>query len=110
MYSVANGPDFSTWGLADTWAYDYNTNTWKEMAKGPPKHLGARLAYDSESGRIILFGGSDIATWRYINDTWSYDFNTDTWTEMKPATSPPGRNYQAMIYDAKSDRVLTSKP
>ena len=100
MYGGGGGPAPATWGLADTWAYDYNTNTWQEMAKGPAKHLGARLAYDSESDRIILFGGLDIGGFNYYNDTWSYDFNTDTWTDMKPSTNPPGRNYQAMTYDA----------
>ena len=94
------------WGLTDTWAYDYNTNTWKEMAKGPANHLGARLAYDAESDRVILFGGISMVDIIYVNDTWAYDFNTNTWTEMKPKTSPRGRNFQAMTYDSKADRVL----
>jgi N-acetylneuraminic acid mutarotase len=93
------------WNLADTWVYDYNTNTWTEMAKGPADHLGARIAYDAESHRIILFGGYDLGKILF-NDTWAYDYNTNTWTEMKPSTSPPGRNYQAMTYDSKADRVL----
>jgi N-acetylneuraminic acid mutarotase len=100
------GGDQTAWGLDDSWAYDYNTNTWTEMAKGPAKHLGARLAYDAESDRIILFGGYAMSGFLY-NDTWAYDFNSNTWTEMKPSTSPPGRNYQAIAYDAKSDRVIT---
>jgi len=95
------------YGLPDTWAYDYNTNTWTEMAQGPAKHLGARLAYDAESDRIILFGGWDVMSDTPYNDTWAYDLNSDTWTEMKPSTSPPARNYQGMAYDAESDRVLT---
>jgi N-acetylneuraminic acid mutarotase len=103
LFGGAN--DDVSWMLNDTWAYDYNTNTWKEMAKGPAKHLGDRLAYDAESDRIILFGGYDMAGF-YLNDTWAYDFNSDTWTKMKPSTSPSGRNYHAMAYDAKVDRVL----
>ena len=92
--------------LTDTWAYDCNTNTWKEMAaKGPAKRMGARIAYDAESDRIILFGGY-VLYGSFCNDTWAYDYNSDAWTEMKPSTSPPGRNYQAMAYDAKSDRVV----
>ena len=87
----------------DTWAYDYNTNTWTEMAKGPPDHLGARIAYDAESDRTILFGGYSGS---FYNDTWAYDLNSDTWKEMKPSTSPPGRNFQAMAYDARSDRMI----
>jgi hypothetical protein len=105
LYGGASGANTATWGLADTWAYDYNTNTWEEMAKGPAKHLGDRLAYDTESDRIILFGGYNMAGFFY-NDTWAYDFDSDTWTEMKPSTSPPGRNYHAMAYDARADRVL----
>ena len=91
---------------ADTWVYNYNTNTWKEMAKGPSSHLGARLAYDTQSDRVILFGGYSLDKNNFYNDTWAYDFNTDTWTNMKPVTSPPGRNYQAMTYDTQADRVL----
>lgn len=91
----------------ETWAYNYNTNTWKKKAYGPKEHLGARLAYDSESDRMILFGGLSVKDWFYCDDTWTYDYNSDTWTEMKPVVSPPGRNYQAMTYDSKADRVLT---
>jgi len=92
--------------LYDTWAYDFNTNTWTEMAKGPGDHLGYRMAYDAESDRCILFGGMGYPSFKMYNDTWAYDFNSDTWTEMQPSTSPPGRNYHAMAYDAQADRVI----
>jgi N-acetylneuraminic acid mutarotase len=94
------------WGFDDTWAYDYNTNTWIEMAKGPSGYVGIRLAYDSESDRIILFGGWHMKSGRFFNETWVFDFTANSWTEMKPKASPPGRNYQAMTYDSKADRVL----
>lgn len=93
------------WGDKDTWAYDYNTNTWTEMAKGPGNHIGYRMAYDSESDRSILFGGLERPSGVY-NDTWAYDYNSDTWTKMEPSTSPKGRNYHAMAYDAQADRVI----
>ena len=94
------------WSTDETWAYDYNTNTWTAMnAKGPKNHIGVRLAYDVESDRIILFGGCGISG-ANTYDTWVYDFNSDTWTEMKPNTSPPPRNYQAMAYNSKADKVL----
>jgi N-acetylneuraminic acid mutarotase len=100
------GGNKSAWDLDDTWAYDYNTDTWTELAKGPARHLGPRIAYDAESDRVILFGGYDMMRGSECNDTWAYDLNSDTWTDMKPSTSPPGRNYQGMAYDSKSDRVL----
>jgi N-acetylneuraminic acid mutarotase len=92
--------------LNDTWAYDYNTNTWTEMAKGPGDLLGYRMAYDSESDRSILFGGMSYPGFNLYRRTWVYDFNTDTWTEMQPSISPPARNYHAMAYDVQADRVI----
>jgi hypothetical protein len=92
--------------MSDTWAYDYNTNTWTEMAAGPEDHLGYRMAYDIESDRCILFGGMGYPSLSLFNDTWAYDFNSDTWTEMQPNTSPSARNFHAMAYDAQADRVI----
>jgi hypothetical protein len=92
----------------ETWAYDYETNTWNKMSNGPKGLMGPRMVYDEESDKMILFGGVDYATFSFYDDTWAYDYNTDTWTEMQPEENPPGLNYQAMPYDAESDRVLLS--
>jgi hypothetical protein len=92
--------------INDTWAYDYNTNTWTQMSNGPRDHLGGRMVYDAESDKMILFGGLIMGTFMCQDDTWAYDYNTDTWTDMEPSIHPPARNYQAIIYDVNSDRVL----
>ena len=91
----------------DTWAFDMNTKTWTQMkAPGPAYHFGHSLVYNSKADRMILFGGWNIPDNVAMNDTWAYDYNTDTWTEMKPVVSPPGRNFQSMVYDPKADRVI----
>jgi N-acetylneuraminic acid mutarotase len=93
--------------LNDTWAYDYNSNTWTQMADGPADHLSAQMAYDTESDRVILFGGIDIELGTSKKDTWAYDFNSDTWTEMNPVIKPRSyRSASGVAYDSKSDRVL----
>jgi N-acetylneuraminic acid mutarotase len=107
IFGGASGGNMKAWGVSDTWAYDYNTNTWTKMSNGPQKHLGGRIVYDAESDRIILFGGLNPISFEYYNDTWAYDYNSDTWIEMKPLLSPPGRNFQSITYDTKADRVLT---
>jgi N-acetylneuraminic acid mutarotase len=93
-----------------TWAYDYNTDTWTDLhAIGTPSGLlGARMVYDTKADRMVLFGGLTLTQSGYYfhNETWVYDFNTNTWTDMQPKTSPPGQNYFQMVYDAASDRVL----
>ncbi len=96
--------------LSETWAFDVSTSTWEKMspANEPFGMMGARLAYDSESDRVILFGGADFtkedAEW--FNPTWAYDYDSDTWEEMKPLNPPPGRSYFGMTYDSDQDRVL----
>lgn len=92
-----------------TWAYDANTNTWTRLADGPRVAVGQRIVYDSKADRIILFGGFG-PPWTYgqgiFHETWAYDYNTDTWTNMQPRSYPPGRNYQGMTYDSRADRVV----
>lgn len=96
--------------LSETWAFDVSRGTWTDMKPAPAPFglMGARMAYDAESDRIVLFGGADFtkpqAEW--FNATWAYDFNSNTWTEMHPEVAPPGRSYFGMSYDAAADRTL----
>jgi len=92
----------------DTWAYDFNTNTWTNMTPGegvrPPPGSGYLMAHDSQSDRTILFGGSTGVSGH--NETWAYDFNTNTWTNMMPAVSPSVDDRSTMAYDSRMDRVI----
>src|SRR5438552_3695161 len=101
------GGDLAGGLFNDTWAYDFNTNAWTDMAPGlsPPATLCDAMAYDSESDRVILFGGY-VSGVGVSNDTWAYNFNTNTWTDMNPLVKPPGRYYHATAYDSASDRVI----
>ncbi len=94
--------------LNETWVYDFNIDTWTEMSPSasPSPRFGHAMAYDQESDRVILFGGF-IKEPRGRNDeTWAYDFNMNTWTNMKPSTRPSARDTHAMAYDSKSDRAI----
>ena len=100
--------------LSETWAYDYNTDTWTNMEpeNAPPAIVGAPLVYDTQADRIIMFGGLDNAALIdsrsivFLNDIWVYDFDSNTWTKMEPTSGPSGRNYHVMTYDAAADRVI----
>jgi hypothetical protein len=98
------GLDGSVYG--DTWAYDFNTNTWQNMAPSvaPSARYGHAIVYDSESDVVILFGGYDGTD--YLGDTWAYDYNTNTWTNMGPIGAPSARYLHAMAYDSESDHVI----
>ncbi len=79
-------------------------NNWTLMnpAIHPSPRIPYNLAYDSESDRVILFGGAGAGG----DETWSYDFNNDSWTEMNPPVRPPSRYWHAFAYDSESDRVI----
>src|SRR2546425_4542167 len=67
------------------------------------------MAYDSKSDRIVLFGGFDPGLGPYGNvtdDTWSYDLNANTWTNLTLPTKPSVRQDHAMAYDSESDRIV----
>lgn len=96
--------------LGDTWTYDFNTNTWTPMVPvpSPPSRHGHAMAYDTESDHVILHGGhigtGDTAV--LFNDTWSYDVNTNAWTQRTPSLVPPNANFAGLAYDAESDRIV----
>jgi len=95
-------------GASDTWAYDFNTNTWTDMSpiSSPGSRILHRMVYDARSDRVILFGGLEFPANVFYDETWAYDFDTNAWTQLSPSTKPFGRVCFAMAYDAESDRVV----
>jgi hypothetical protein len=95
---------------AETWSFHFESDTWRNMSPDSVPHarFGEGMAYDAESDRMILFGGfagvPGNAT--HLDDTWAYDYDSNTWTRMQPAESPPGRSFFAVAYDSISDRVV----
>lgn len=93
-----------------TWAYDLTNNTWTEQfpPQNPPKRWVAAATYDSFSDRVVLFGGIQglVPNPPPLGDSWAYDQNTNTWTEMNPSVRPAARCCHAMAYDSKADRIV----
>jgi N-acetylneuraminic acid mutarotase len=90
----------------ETWAYDYNTNTWEELnpSTEPPGIGYHAMAYDSESDRTVLFGLNDLTGETLL---WAFDYNTTTWEEMPLTDGPAGASvYTRAVYDPVSDRIL----
>ena len=94
------------------WAYDYNTDTWTalESSPGPPREYAyPAMVYHPLTDRMILFGGLELSTWfsgRLSDETWSYDYNTRTWTRLEPAVHPEKRSHHAMVYNPVADKIV----
>ena len=81
---------------------DFSTILSDEM----PLRMAADLVYDSESDRVIFFGGAIETLQADYDDTWCYDFNTNEWTNMLPTTHPPASDWHQMTYHSGEDRVV----
>lgn len=95
--------------LVETWAYDYNSNTWENLttSEGPEARIESRMVYDSESDRCILFGGwHHMYENKYGDETWAYDYNSNTWEQMDFLREAPFRYDPKLAYDSESDKII----
>jgi hypothetical protein len=90
------------------WAYDYETNTWTAIeSTGGPSYRGYHtMVYHPGTDRIILFGGHSQGDVNFSDETWAYDYNSNTWTQLTPATHPSGRRLHSMVYDEAADKMV----
>jgi hypothetical protein len=91
----------------DVWEWDGASGTWTDRTPAgvkPSARIYSAMAYDAARGRVVLFGGHDGSR---RDDTWEWNGNTGTWTELTPDGSrPSARNLHAMAYDAARGRVV----
>ena len=96
--------------LGDTWAYDFNADSWRQMspATAPSLRSFSPMVYDAAKDRMVLFGGSDNGSGSgsaRLHDTWTYDYDRDKWTELK-VKGPSDRAYHMLAYDAETGNVV----
>jgi N-acetylneuraminic acid mutarotase len=74
--------------LGDTWLYDYTRNEWTQInsSDNPSARDHSRMVYDSEIGKVVLFGGTSgfRETW---DDTWILDTVNGEWSIAAEPTS-----------------------
>ena len=98
---------FSTSGnLNDTWAYDYDSNTWtnRNPSNPPPARSSPFMAFNYTDGKMVLFGGRNASG--YLNDTWTFDCDSNSWANRNPANAPPARDGHALVYDISAGQVI----
>lgn len=120
-YTVMFGGETSVAGnyLGDTWLWD-GTN-WTQVtsfglfgtgAQPSPRSL-ASMAYDPDTGQVVLFGGLSNNGVR-LNDTWTLGFvsipllnrTVLEWNPVTTLASPPARDAAVMEYDPASKTVV----
>jgi hypothetical protein len=89
---------------ADLWRW--NGRRWRlATASGPAGRAEAALAFDSQRGRAVLFGGYNRSGSQIqpLGDTWEWDGRG--WTQVSE-TGPSPRYGAAMSYDNQRGRVV----
>jgi hypothetical protein len=84
--------------MQDTWTWNGTSWTPESPASKPAKRQLISMAYDSNRGVTVLFGGTTGG-----NETW--EWNGSNWVQQFPASSPLSRFSHAMAYD--SNREVT---
>jgi hypothetical protein len=108
-YCGISGSSPSYTAIGETWSYDANSDTWKDLqsANTPTGIAASKMIYDTKSDKMIMFGGINVANGNQtINETWAFDYLTNSWTLMQPDVKPPAMGWPEMTYDSESDRLL----
>ncbi len=93
--------------VGETW--EYSPPTWvKRSSSGPSPRINHAMAYDSQRGVTVLFGGryrepTFNSEWQYFSDTW--EWNGVSWS-LRSTAGPAPMAGAAMTYDSVRQRVL----
>lgn len=94
--------------LNDLWSYARSTETWTELTPAgpvPSARTSSRGIWDSDSERMLVFGGR--AGVGLLSDLWAYSPDSDTWTELIPSgTSPQPRSIHVAVWDSAGGQML----
>lgn len=103
--------------LNDTWVYDPKSDTWTEQrpfGAWPAARMGAAMAYDPELRKVVLSGGVNGASLPparggayegVLGDTWVYEPEAGTWTELD-TPGPAPRAFAYMTHDLTSKSIV----
>jgi len=95
--------------LSETWSYDYGTNTWANLTaavSGSPSGTAYHsMVYDSTQNVTVWFGGGNAAL-TPMNEMWTFDYGTLTWTQVTLDQTPEARMYHFMCYDSQEDTTV----
>lgn len=92
---------------SETWVFDCASEVWTEMTPelSPPDRMSHAMVYDSVNDRVLLFSGYG-PNGPEVDDTWAYDYTTNTWEAMSPITAPHERYGAACVYDEVNESMV----
>jgi hypothetical protein len=89
----------------DVWRFKPSASTWTNVSpgSGPLARCLHAACYDAQKKRMIMYAGQNNSG--PLDDIWALDLNTNTWTDLTPATKPSARFFSPVVYDTHHNRV-----
>lgn len=89
----------------DVWRFKPTASTWNNVSPGtgPLARCLHAACYDAHNHRMIMYAGQNNSG--PLDDIWSLDLDTNTWTQFNPVTKPSARYFSPVVYDSKNNRV-----
>jgi len=73
----------------------------------PLRRYGHRMLYIPEDESMFLFGGEfEYENDVFLNNTWKYNYSSNTWQILSITTSPRARSNHGMVYDSKNQQII----
>ncbi|MHA1198737.1 MAG: Kelch repeat-containing protein [Candidatus Heimdallarchaeaceae archaeon] len=94
---------------SDSWIFNVNSNVWNKLTVSthPSSRYGHKMVYSNINDAIYLFGGHAFNTTDTVNnDSWWYNCNSRTWSEITPPSWPSSRYWHAITYDVVNERIF----
>ncbi len=109
LFGGTTGTDY----LNDVWEFNTSTYSWTELMANNPSptnqpevRSGHSMVYIGND-KILSFGGSNWVTdIIYFDDTWIYDINANSWTEITGTPHPIDRSGAGIAYDDDNNIVV----
>jgi hypothetical protein len=88
--------------LNDTWIWDGTDWELQTPLNSPIPRFRLAMAYDTNRGKVVLFGGHGEEG--PLDDTWEWDGTN--WTQITTAHTPDNRRGHGMAYDSRRGKVV----
>ncbi len=86
--------------ISSVWVYDLDEDSWTEVqtSSKPSARYWHMMAYDTSRGESLIYGGSSGGE-NMKSDTWTYDYDTNMWTQITQGEGPGPRENTWIAYD-----------
>ncbi len=90
-----------------TWSFDCETRDWTRLqpVESPRARYAHVMTYDSGIEKMVMTCGSS-GNQGYLNDTWTYDVSTNTWSEVVVGGNIDALKWSAMVYDSINEKNI----